>query len=154
MTQHENETDKNMASVLREVSTLLYDLRQGQCIHNGRFPDRKVEGVLWDQIPSVIGRVETSLLSLVGDAAQPTTESTRERKIKFIDGFGRDSLRVGVTEALAQFGADWLTDEQITDIVRNKIDDWRYASRRNARNRAIRAALHPTQQPPHAGDGQ
>lgn len=68
------------------------------------------------------------------------SESTRERKIKFIEDFGRDSLRVGVTEALAQFGTDWLTDEQITDIVRNKIDDWRYASRRNVRNRAIQAA--------------
>jgi len=68
------------------------------------------------------------------------TESTRERKTKFIEDFGRDALRVAVGEMLAMYGSDWLTDEQVLDIVRDRIADWRSASRRNIRNRAIQAA--------------
>lgn len=68
------------------------------------------------------------------------SSTTRERQLKFIEGFGREALRIGVTEALVCFGPDWLTDEQVTDIVRDKIDDWRATSRRNIRNRAIQKA--------------
>jgi hypothetical protein len=68
------------------------------------------------------------------------TESTRERKIKFIEDFGRDALRIAVGEMLAMYGSDWLTDEQVLDIVRDRIADWRGASRRNIRNRAIQVA--------------
>lgn len=66
--------------------------------------------------------------------------TSRERQMKFIEDFGRDSLRTGVTEALACFGPDWLTDEQVTDIVRDKIDGWRRASRNTIHNRAIQKA--------------
>lgn len=68
------------------------------------------------------------------------TRTTRDRQMKFIEDFGRESLRTGVTEMLAAYGPDWLTDEQITDIVRDKIDGWRRASRNNIRNRAIQKA--------------
>lgn len=66
--------------------------------------------------------------------------TTRERQMKFIEDFGRDALKTGATEMLASFGPDWLTDEQVLDIVRDKIDGWRTASRRNIRNRAIQKA--------------
>ena len=67
------------------------------------------------------------------------TESTRERKIKFIEDFGRDALRGAVGEMLAMYGSDWLTDEQVLDIVQDRIAGWRRASRQNIRNRAIQA---------------
>lgn len=66
--------------------------------------------------------------------------TTRERQMKFIEDFGRRSLETGVTEMLVKFGPDWLTDEQVTDIVQDKIEDWRSTSRRNIRNRAIQKA--------------
>jgi len=66
--------------------------------------------------------------------------TSRERQMKFIEDFGRDALRNGVTEMLVSFGPDWLTDEQVQDIVRDKIIDWRSASRRNIRNQAIQKA--------------
>jgi hypothetical protein len=66
--------------------------------------------------------------------------TSRERQMKFIEDFGRDSLKIGVTEMLACFGPDWLTDEQVKDIVAYKIDVWRRAVRNTIRNRAIQKA--------------
>jgi hypothetical protein len=66
--------------------------------------------------------------------------TSRERQMKFIEDFGRDSLRTGLTEMLAFYGPDWLTDEQVLDIVRYKIDGWRRANRQTISNRAINKA--------------
>ncbi len=66
--------------------------------------------------------------------------TSRERQMKFIEDFGRESLKTGVTEMLCWFGPDWLTDEQVLDIVRYKIDGWRRSSRNTIRNRAIQKA--------------
>ncbi|HEU4345755.1 MAG TPA: hypothetical protein VFU31_29755 [Candidatus Binatia bacterium] len=60
--------------------------------------------------------------------------TTRERKLKFLKDGGL-SLREGVTEMLAVRGDDWLTDEQIADLVRFLIDIQKDMQRRNRKNR-------------------
>jgi len=61
--------------------------------------------------------------------------ATRERKLKFLKDCGLD-LRKGVAEMISQHGEDWLTDDQIDDIVRDEIDNWKRAQRMNRWNRA------------------
>jgi hypothetical protein len=65
--------------------------------------------------------------------------STRERKLKFLKDCGLD-LRVGVAEMISLHGEDWLTDDQIIDIVRDQIDNWKRSQRMNRSNREIASA--------------
>jgi hypothetical protein len=68
-----------------------------------------------------------------------TITATRERKLKFLKD-GNLPLRVGVIEMLAEHGADWLTDEQLKDLVRYLIDIEKQALRRHRKNREIASA--------------
>ena len=63
--------------------------------------------------------------------------STRERKIRFIQGFGAYALHRAVEQAFRQNGPDWLTDEQLDEIVHAQVADYRATQHRNMRNRAI-----------------
>jgi hypothetical protein len=65
--------------------------------------------------------------------------ATRERKLKFLKDGGL-SLRVGVTDMIAEHGADWFTDEQIEDLVRYLIHIQKTMQRRNRQNREIASA--------------
>lgn len=65
--------------------------------------------------------------------------ATRERKLKFLKDGGLD-LRNGVAEMISLHGADWLTDDQIIDIVRDQIDNWKRTQRMNRQNREIASA--------------
>lgn len=64
-------------------------------------------------------------------------EATRERKLKFINSFGRNALRVLVTEAICIYGDDFLTDEQIGRLASMQVEDERDRTHRNIRNRAV-----------------
>lgn len=67
--------------------------------------------------------------------------ATRERKIEFMESFGgRYTLTEAVTESFRRNGPDWLTDEQLDEIVRARIADWRFTERLNRENRGRRAA--------------
>ena len=61
--------------------------------------------------------------------------ATRERKLKFIDEFGKLTMLTLLEHAFIRRGPDWLTDEQIDDLVRYQIMDYRAAQRRNRQNR-------------------
>lgn len=61
----------------------------------------------------------------------------RERKIRFINGFGRQALRTAVTEALCVYGDDFLTDEQIDILTADQISFIRKERHRMLRNRPI-----------------
>ena len=61
----------------------------------------------------------------------------RERKIRFIESFGRQAMRTAVTEALCVYGADFLTDEQIDTLTADHIEAIREARHRMLRNRPI-----------------
>lgn len=63
-------------------------------------------------------------------------EATRERKLKFINSFGRFELRALVADMVDIEGADFLTDEQIDRITARKVEDERYRTHRDIRNRA------------------
>lgn len=61
--------------------------------------------------------------------------TTRERKIEWIETFGRNALRDAVSEILAIDGHWFLTDEQIDQITSKMVDDARDTTRRMVRNR-------------------
>jgi hypothetical protein len=61
--------------------------------------------------------------------------TSRERKLKWIDTFGRSSLRDAVSAILAKEGPDFLTDEQIDLITEKMVYDAREKTRRMVRNR-------------------
>lgn len=66
--------------------------------------------------------------------------ATRERKIAFMHEFGRNALINAVKEAFYRNGPDWLTDEQLDEIVRERIAAWRAAKRIDRENQRRRAA--------------
>jgi hypothetical protein len=61
--------------------------------------------------------------------------TTRERKIKWIETFGRNALRDTVSAILSKEGPDFLTDEQIDLITEKMVYDAREQTRRKIRNR-------------------
>lgn len=67
--------------------------------------------------------------------------SSRTRKLEFIASFPeRFGLEDAILKLVRRKGADWLTDEQIADIVALKLRDSRSARRDAAHNRAIATA--------------
>jgi hypothetical protein len=61
--------------------------------------------------------------------------TSRERKLKWIETFGRYALRDAVSAILASDGPDFLTDEQIDLITEKMVYDAREKTRRKIRNR-------------------
>lgn len=61
--------------------------------------------------------------------------TTRERKERFMRDFGSSALRDAVINAFDRDGADWLTDEQLDEIVNEAVRKWRFAQRLNRENR-------------------
>ena len=76
---------------------------------------------------------------MMNTMAGPRISATRERKLKFLKD-GNLSLRVGVTDMIAEHGPDWFTDEQIEDLVRYLIHIQKTMQRRNRQNREIASA--------------
>ncbi len=62
--------------------------------------------------------------------------ATRERKIRFINSFGRNGLRDALVEILAREGDGFLTDEQIDAIASMRVEDARFTQHHNMRERA------------------
>ncbi|WOC15005.1 hypothetical protein [Pseudochrobactrum sp. MP213Fo] len=67
-------------------------------------------------------------------------EAPRNHKIKFINDFGSNAFRDAVIAALSRHGADWFTDEQISDLTTQQVSDWRDTACRNRRNRKTHKA--------------
>lgn len=61
--------------------------------------------------------------------------TTRERKLKFIESFGQNAMIEAITQYFHLEGTNWLTDEQLEVMVRNRIEDWKRSQRMNRRNR-------------------
>lgn len=62
-------------------------------------------------------------------------EATRERKIKFINSFGRDALEKRLVWMLYEHGTDFLTDEQVNAMTERHVEDAMATNRRCIRNR-------------------
>jgi chromosome condensin MukBEF MukE localization factor len=72
--------------------------------------------------------------------------ATRERKLKFMHSFGRKALETAIMEAVHRFGVDnFLTDEQLEEIVSVQVSDARTDTRRRVRNRRIARIYHDTE---------
>lgn len=71
------------------------------------------------------------------------TAATRERKLKFLNSFGRNALVDAIMEAVYRHGPEhFLTDEQLDDITSEQVAGARSTNRRTIRNRnAIRSDL-------------
>jgi hypothetical protein len=61
--------------------------------------------------------------------------TSRDRKLKWIETFGRYALENAVTAIFAIDGPDFLTDEQIDLITEKMVYDAREKTRRMVRNR-------------------
>ncbi|GLQ36711.1 hypothetical protein GCM10007908_03310 [Rhizobium albus] len=62
--------------------------------------------------------------------------TTRERRIRFIKAFGTHALEKAISEAVYRLGAEnFLTDEQLDEIVQQQVADWRSTERSNRRSR-------------------
>lgn len=62
--------------------------------------------------------------------------SSREKRIKFIQSFGRRAFQSAVMEALARIGEEhFLTDEQLAEITEQQVRDARQWNRNLVRNR-------------------
>ena len=72
--------------------------------------------------------------------------TSRERRIEWIktQNSGRFPSRA-MTECVYEFGVDWFTDEQIEDMVRQQIGEWRRMVKNNVRNRKMWAAQQAAQ---------
>lgn len=70
----------------------------------------------------------------------------RERKLRFIRSFGRHALETAISEAVCRAGADnFLTDEQLDDIVSEQVKDARAENHRRLRNRRAARHFHDTE---------
>lgn len=64
--------------------------------------------------------------------------TTRERKIQWLRNIGRYEINKLVEKIFSERGADWLTDEQIYDLTRKRVADWRNDLHFQMRNRKRR----------------
>ncbi len=72
----------------------------------------------------------------LGEFPQPQKPTDRERKLRFISTGGRKAMETAVVEAMRRAGADnFLTDEQLDEIVSEQVEDARAANQRQVRNR-------------------
>jgi len=69
--------------------------------------------------------------------------ATRDRKIAFIEDAGYGALERAVVSALRRNGADWLTDEQVSELASREVADARFRQHLNMRNRAATGANAP-----------
>lgn len=60
---------------------------------------------------------------------------SRTKKIRFINEFGTFALMKAVEAAFIRNGPDWLTDEQLDEIVTQQVKDRRRQQRWNRQNR-------------------
>lgn len=72
--------------------------------------------------------------------------ATRERKERFLRSFDahKSPLRTAITaisERIYRDGLDWLSDEQLSEITADVAESARSATRRNIRNRKIKALV-------------
>jgi hypothetical protein len=66
--------------------------------------------------------------------------ASRERKIKFIESFGRRALETVVSELLCIEGHWFLTDDQVEQAVSKIVSDARERQHRRLRNRPLERA--------------
>ena len=64
-----------------------------------------------------------------------TKEATRERKLAFINSFGRNALKVRLCAMIDELGDDFLNDAQINLMAERQVEDAMMTHRHRMRNR-------------------
>lgn len=64
-------------------------------------------------------------------------KASRKRQERFMAEFGYRAVNKMAMQILDRRGADWLTDEQMDDVVSVAIAQWRATQRFNRCNRAL-----------------
>jgi len=62
-------------------------------------------------------------------------EATRERKLKFINSFGRNALKDRLCAMIDEWGDNFLNDAQINLMTERQVEDARSMVRNAVRNR-------------------
>lgn len=65
-------------------------------------------------------------------------KADRESQLKFMRSYGFDTLHKAVIAAFDRQGADFLTDEQLSNLVSEHVGKERFTARLHRQNRKIR----------------
>jgi len=65
--------------------------------------------------------------------------ASRKRQAEFMRSFGDSALVDAVAAMIRRQGPDWLTDEQLSEVVSKQVADARRGARTTRRNRRIAA---------------
>lgn len=66
--------------------------------------------------------------------------ASRKRQVEFMRSFGGDAALIDAVAAMIRrYGPDWLTDQQLTEVVAQQVSDARWSARNTRRNRRIAA---------------
>jgi len=63
--------------------------------------------------------------------------ASRKRQVEFMRSFGDDALIDAVVQMIRQYGADWITDQQLSEVVSKQVADARWTARNTRRNRRL-----------------
>ncbi|WP_029073543.1 hypothetical protein [Kaistia adipata] len=63
--------------------------------------------------------------------------ASRKRQVEFMRSFGDSALTDAVAAMIRRHGPDWLTDEQLSEVVSKQVADARWTARNTRRNRRI-----------------
>lgn len=67
-------------------------------------------------------------------------KASRESQLKFMRSYGFDTLRKAMIAAFDRQGADFLTDEQLSNLVSEHVRKERFTAQLHRTNRKIRKA--------------
>ncbi|WEK50354.1 MAG: hypothetical protein P0Y66_22375 [Candidatus Kaistia colombiensis] len=63
--------------------------------------------------------------------------ASRKRQVEFMRSFGDGALMDAVAAMIRRHGPNWLTDEQIAEVVSQQVSDARWTARNTRRNRRL-----------------
>lgn len=63
--------------------------------------------------------------------------TSRKRQVEFMRSFGDTALIDAVAAMIRRYGANWLSDEQLSEVVAQQVSDARWSARNTRRNRRI-----------------
>lgn len=72
----------------------------------------------------------------------PVKHASRTKRVRFINEAGPFAMRKAVEAMIARHGPDFLTDEQLAEIVSEQVLQYRRQARNNRRNREFYARVH------------
>lgn len=63
--------------------------------------------------------------------------ASRKRQVEFMRSFGDTALIDAVAAMIRRYGPDWVSDEQLYEVVAQQVSDARWTARNTRRNRRL-----------------